>query len=270
MAESTLTVAFRELQAEIGQFLGWGSGAYYGQAAWDARKQGVIDSGTRKGLRRFYFSALLPGEPAAHDWSFLRPTASLILPSAATILSLPDDFGGMEGTAQILAATDNSLPFPIMQVGIGRIRSLFAPDAAATGPPEYVAVVPVKGAATGQRFELHLFPGADQQYTVELEYYILPDCLTGTLPYCYGGAPHSGTILEGCLAAVERDEDNARGVHEQHYQELLAASISYDRNLKAQTLGYNADRSDDAGLRGRAARRVPYATFAGVLYDGEA
>ncbi len=267
MAESTLTVAFRELQAEIGIFAGWGRGALvYGDPAWTARQQQAIDSATKKGLRRFYFSAMMPGDPAAHDWSFLRPTAALDLPNGATSLLLPEDFAGVEGSGEITASANEAIPQQIEVVGVGKMRQLYANVPSETGPPRYCAVVPLKGTSPGggQRFQLQVYPAADQEYTINLEYYVLPDFLTGALPYCYGGGAHSGTILEGCLAAFERDMDDAMSVHEAHYQTLLAASISYDRNLKPQRIGFMKDRSDRPEYR----RKVDYAyaTFDGILF----
>ena len=278
MAESTLTLAFRELQAEIATFAGWGRGTFYGDPDWSddgsplgsQRKQLAIDSATKKGLRRFYFSALLQGEPASHDWSFLRPTAAIALPQGATEVQLPEDFAGLEGTSEIMASSDEMQPRPLQVVGVSKIRSAYADVPSETGPPRMVAVVPIKGTSfnAGQRFQLQIYPLADQAYTLDVEYYILPDYLSGALPYCYGGGAHSGTILEACLCAFERDMDNAMGVHEAHYQTLLAASISYDRNLKAQKIGFNLDNSDNRGSQRRREYEGQFATFAGVLYDG--
>jgi hypothetical protein len=222
-------------------------------------------------MRRFYFSAMLPGEPAAHDWSFLRPTASLAIAQGEVTIQLPEDFAGLEGTSEILASSNETLPRPIDVVGVGRIRQAWSDFASQTGPPQMVAVAPLKGTAfnAGQRFQLQIYPVTDQAYTLELEYYILPDYLSGALPFVYGGAAHSGTILEACLAAWERDMDGKIAEHEAHYQQLLAASISYDRNLKAQVIGFNLDGSDDRGRRrNRREYEGAFATFSGVLYDG--
>jgi hypothetical protein len=274
-----LTIAFRELQGEIGLQAGWGRGTYFGDPDWAAdgspqgsqRKQQAIDSATKKGMRRFYFSAMAPGEATAHDWSFLRPTASLALPAGGTEVQLPEDFAGLEGTSEILASSTETMPRPLQVVGVGKIRSAFADQPSETGPPRMVAVAPLKGTAfnAGQRFQLQIYPLADQAYTLEVEYYILPDYLSGALPFAYGGTAHSGTILEACLAAWERDMDGKIAEHEAHYQQLLAASISYDRNLKAQVIGFNLDGSDDRGRRrNRREYEGAFATFSGVLYDG--
>lgn len=58
MAESTLSIAYADLVADLER--------YYGVAAGDLST--VIDRRLRDGLRRFYM---------AHDWKFLRPRATL-------------------------------------------------------------------------------------------------------------------------------------------------------------------------------------------------
>ena len=272
MAESTLTVAFNELQAEIGGFLGYGKGINFGDVAWDARKQGIIDSLTKKGLRRFYFSAMLPSEPMAHDWSFLHPTANIDVPSGAQSTPLPDDFRAIFDAGEITATSNLGDEFHrfIEEVGAGRLRHMYFEEPSETGRPRYVAVQPIKGTGVtqGQRFQLDVFPQADQDYTIQLEYHILPDFLTGALPYCYGGAVHSGTILAACLAAAERDlDDIGNGNQENHYMMLLAASMSADRDLKPQNMGLNTDRSDDPrDERRRRGFQGQYSYFTGVTY----
>jgi hypothetical protein len=277
MPESSLTIAFRELQAELGQFLGYGRGTYYGGPPWtdpatgNAGKQQTIDSATKSGLRRFYFSAMFPGIPIAYNWSFLKPTATLDLPIGAgpngyVTVRLPDDFGGLEDDGSILLASQ-ALWLPIHVYGEGMVRQKYSEFPTLTGQPTMVAVVPIKGTGfeSGQRFELLFYPVPDQEYTIQFAYRILPDCLSGALPYCYGGAQHSETILEACKAAAERNQDDAVSVHEEHYQQLLAASISYDRNLKPQRLGYCGDGSEERRWTRRDLYQNQTVTFAGVL-----
>jgi hypothetical protein len=275
MAESQLTQAFYDLQGEIGMFLGWGRGTQFGDPAWDARKQAAIDSATKKGLRRFYFSALIPGQDALHNWSFLRPTAAIDLPAEQNLVNMPDDFAGWEDEPGVQLLADFEAGNMVFQrrqlqdVGIMNVRRRYSELPAATGVPSDFAITPIKGttATSGQRYEMTVFPVADQEYMIVGEYYILPDYLSGALPFCYGGAAHSGTVLEACICACERDMDNARSVHEAHYQDLLAASISFDRNLKQQFLGTNRDFSDERNrMKRRSGYEGQYASFDGVFY----
>ncbi len=266
--ETQLTIAFQELQAEIGFNLGWGRGALYGEPGWSDEQQGRIDSSTKKGMRRFYFSAKMPNEPATHDWSFLRPTAFIAIAEGETTAPLPADFRALEGTGELLLVTEERCQ-PIEVVGAGRIRHLYATEPTSTGQPRFVAVEPIKGVTpqAGQRFQLDVFPAAADDYIIQFDYLILPEYLSGAFPYCYGGASHSGTILEACLAANERDMDDQRGIHEAHFMELLAASISADRDLKPQKLGRNLDNSDNYGTRyRRTGFQGQYAAFDHVYY----
>ncbi len=270
MSESTLTVAFQELQAEIGGYLGYGKGTNFGDIAWDTRKQGIIDSLTKKGLRRFYFSAKLPNDPTNHDWSFLHPEASLAFASGSQTIPLPDDFRGLSRDGEISATTEVFQPWPVRIVSDGFIRQRYNDWPSVTGRPEFAAVKPIKGTGPtqGQRFELFLYPQAEQDYTIYFNYELAPDCLTGALPFCYGGPQHSGTILQACLAAAERDLDNiGNGPNEQHYLMLLDASIAADRDLKAGFLGRNENNSDNRGdFRRRSSYQGQYSYFTGVTY----
>ena len=66
-----------------------------------------------------------------------------------------------------------------------------------------MAVRPLKGTTltAGQRFDLYVFPIADQEYTLNLRYYVLLNDLTTARPYPYGGMTHAETILAGVRAA---------------------------------------------------------------------
>jgi hypothetical protein len=95
-----------------------------------------------------------------------------------------------------------------------------------------------------------VWPFADEDYTVEFTYYLIPDALSGAAPYAYGGAAHAETILASCKAAAERDlDDITDGPQMRNFRERLAASVAHDRRFKPQHLGYNADRSDRRGWR---------------------
>ncbi len=206
----------------------------------------------------------------SHDWSFLHPEAELVLPSGGQTLPLPDDFRALDREGVVSVSTLQIAPASIQLVSDGFIRQRYNDWPSVTGRPEYVAVQPLKGTTptAGQRFQLFFYPASDQEYTIRFDYEINPDCLTGALPFCYGGAQHSGTILQACLAAAERDLDNiGNGPNEQHYLMLLDASISADRDLKAGYLGRNGDNSDDRfQRRRRSGFQGQYSYFTGVTY----
>lgn len=247
MAESSLSLNIVDLNAEVGFFLGHGRGSIfpYTDPTWDAQQQAAISSVVKSGLRRFYFPEPLPGDSGSYDWSFLKPLATLLLLNAQNTLPLPDDFGGIEGQAT-LSATVNSAWYALPIVGEGLIRAEFSRTPLATGRPRMLAQVPLKGTpgGQGQRFGLMVYPTPDADYSIQFTYYINPDALDLTNPFAYGGLAHVETIREACLAAAEDTLDDAQTVHASRFVQRLAASISMDRRLRPETLGYNGDRSD--------------------------
>lgn len=261
MAESTLTAAYNDLTGDVGFFLGYGRGAANGDVAWTTgpnSQQTAIDRCVRGGLRGFYY--------AGPNWSFLHPTANLLLASGSNVSPLPDDFGGIED--EITIQTTGSLTWwPIPLMGEGNVRAQFAVYPATTGRPMMAAVQPLKGTTGTQsnRCQLYVFPTADAAYTLTFQYYVNPDYLSGAFPYAYGGPEHAETLLESCLAVAEKILDDEATVHAQAFAERLAVSTLLDQRKKPQTLGYNHDRSD---LRDRRAWPWRSHVGAGITYKG--
>jgi hypothetical protein len=251
VSESTLSLKLSDLAAEVGLFLGYGRGAEFADVAWSAHQAAAIESIVRSGLRQFYYPPPLDNSGSAYEWSFLKPVADLTLAAAGSVVTLPDDFGGFDG--DVTVTTDGAGWCPLQLVGEGLVRQRHAEASTSTGRPQMASVRPVKGTGPtrGQRFELYLWPAADGEYALRAAYYLIPEALTGARPYAYGGAPHVETILESCLAIAEQRLDDASSVHSEKFKERLAASVSHDRRLKPQLLGYNGDRSDRRGWYGR-------------------
>lgn len=267
--ESTLALKRSDIAGRVGVFLGWGAGTDNGDTAWTSRQEREINFIVDSGLRQFYNPP--PVDGIVYDWSFLRPHVSLTLASGARSLDLPDDFGQPEG--MVYVSTDSTRePCPLQFVNSGQIKQAYSAASDASGKPMLVAMEPVRGttATEGQRFQLLVYPEADAEYTLELAYYLLPNALSGSRPYAYGGMAHAETILESCLAIAEQRLDDAMDVHTKKWQERLLASIAVDRKLKAQQLGYNGDASDGKFADWRSSYRhfvneAPV-TFNGVSY----
>lgn len=232
--ESSLSLKLTDLVTQVRLFLGFGTD-----------RDDVVTEIVKSGLRQFYFPPPMEGSSGSYDWSFLRPTTTLPLPANASAINLPDDFGGIEGDLSILSTTSQVI-WPIQIVGEGTIRQRYAMTPTQSGRPLQAAVTPLKGTSinNGQRFQLLIFPLADQAYTVQFTYYVLADALSGDRPFAYGGMAHAETILESCLCIAEQRLDDAVSVHSVKFKERLAASISFDRRLKPQLVGYNGDNSD--------------------------
>lgn len=76
MSESTLTIEWLALQAEVGFFLGYGRTL----ANWSADQDAEVAICVQAGIRRVYF----PPGTNGYEWSFLRPTATLYLGASGT------------------------------------------------------------------------------------------------------------------------------------------------------------------------------------------
>lgn len=272
MAESTLSLTWNQIQAKLGSFAGWGQGGKNGDSdpAWSSRQQAIIDDATQSGLRRFYYPAGIERpdgtfEPP-YEWSFLYPTATLTLNIAQQEIALPDDFGGFSGQITCLSSPQVAQPWKIEWTNQSRLRQMYSVTPQMTGPPMYVAMDPIKGTSglAGQRWQLLVFPAADQVYSLQGTYFINPDYLTQAKPYAYGGPEHIETILESCLAVMEERLDDQSGVHAAAYQSRLLASIAMDRKKKPMKFGPNIDKSDgNRWDRGDVHYWSPAATYGG-------
>lgn len=244
--ESTLSLTKAELEVMVADFLGWGPGTQSEGQAWedaDTNKVRKVRELVKAGVHRFYYP-FVPGMLGTYEWSFLQPVAALTFASDATTVELPDDYGGLHG--KITVSTSDSATFiPLEFVHEGVIRAEFAKSPDASGRPMLASEQVLKGTETtrGQRFQLYLFPAADQDYTLTVPYKITPNALTGLRPICYGGAWHAETIRESCLAVAEHTLYDKAGIHTELFNQRLLASIGMDQAHKPHKLGYNADHS---------------------------
>ncbi|MBA7690482.1 hypothetical protein ES703_99010 [subsurface metagenome] len=178
---------------------------------------------------------------------------------------LPDDFGGLEGDMVYPEGANKS---NVRIIGEGKIRSLRAGTTSRTDP-QFAAIRPKVHTTTtvGQRFEIMFFPAPSVAGVLSYKMLVLPSLLvTTTITHPYGGAMHGETILASCLAVVESQEDERRGLKWQEFMDRLAASIQIDkRMISADHFGYNRDNSDSAHRSG--SQRHPQ-TFL-VTYNGE-
>ena len=246
MPESTLSLNYNDLQAEVGSFLGWGMGNTppYTDQAWTTFQLNRIVSAVKSGLRNFFFPVPQQGAPV-YDWSFMRPVTTLTLSAGDATIPLPDDFGGFEGEITLLTSK-GLLWHAIKLVNEGQVRERYTYSPNVTSRPQMAALQPLRGttATQGTRWQLFVYPLPDMAYTLQFQYYVLSDFLDGAFPFPMGGMAHVETILESCLAVAEQRQDDTPGVHTANFQARLLASIAADRRHKAQSLGYNGDRSD--------------------------
>ena len=252
MPESTLTLSMTDLTGEAGNFLGWGRDA----ARWSALKAQDVREVVASALRKFYFQASVRPQDPPHQWTFLKPVVQLHLVTGEREIPLPDDFGGFEGMATIGVAGSNSGYWPLKQVLEEHIRVRYAGSPSVSGRPQAYAETARAGTTEirSSRANLLVYPLPDQDYQFFAPYSILPNYLTVTNPYPYGGAEHAETLKAGVRAAAEMYEDAEAGEQGANYQQCLSASIQYDRRHQPKSLGINADLSDCGGMNGRFGR----------------
>ncbi|HVL15844.1 MAG TPA: hypothetical protein VM529_24950 [Gemmata sp.] len=241
MPESTLSLTYYDFKAEVATYLGWGRGSDNGDTAWTTLQEAELDYIVRSGLRQVYFPPAEAG--VSHQWSFLKPQGSVTVESGQRAVALPDDFGGFDGR---LVFDGDEAREPVPFVALTTLEEFYGREPSRTGAPLAAAEVSVRGTAgnAGQRRELKVFPEPDASYTLNFRYYVIPDHLNAAKPYHYGGAMHTETFLESCLAIAEQRKDGVMGLHTAKFRERLATSIAIDARSKAQLLGYNGDRSD--------------------------
>jgi len=312
MAEATLSLTLADLRQRVCDYHGWGTtsapSSYYSGST--TTQKALVDEEITRGLRVFYNPVPLPGETLSHQWTFLRPTASIVtFPALSQALSaistttltmtaglflaahvgqivtfgatsntykvvtftdtnnvivdasaagesgtdtitidnddllMPDLFGSLVG--DITYAPTEGIP-PIQITGEGNIRALRqASDN--TGRPTKAAIRPKSfTAATGQRWELMLWPKPDAAYTLGYTYHVLQNnIITTATDYYPGGAQHGETIIQAVLSISEQRKEGFRTYHRELFASAMAASIAFDRQSGWQNLGYNDDHSDN-------------------------
>lgn len=253
MAEPTLSVSLADLQDAVGDYMGYA--LPYPFTASGPRAQAQCDRFIKMGLRWFYFPRLAPGEPIAHQWSFLVPNIGpsnpiVVLQPNISTYDLPDDFGSFVG--ELTYQPTDSTFLTLKRVGIGEIQRDVQQTFGLTGKPTKFATYPKKtDGALGQRQQVTFALIPDGVYTLSGRYSVSPNALSATNPYPYGGAEHGETLLTACLAAAEsrgQDEGEQMGHYQTEFKELLLASIAVDvRNHKPENFGPNLDRSDWMG-----------------------
>lgn len=263
MAESTLGIAYADLRSEIGYYLGFGTDS----SAWDTAQTLQINNALKSGLRKFYYPAMPSGD--THNWRFMRPITTLSVTAADYDYDLPATFGGIEGN--LTFALTDTMTGPIKQVDESDIRRL-REASSSSGTPRFFAIRPKAGTPTGttdgQRWELILWPTPSTACTLTYRYVILPDVITSSQTYSYGGAQHAETVKACVLAAAEETLNDGKTIWKTIMMERLMASIKADKAVAVQFRGYNGDNSDSReGGNGCYSRGNPNCTYNGVQYD---
>lgn len=250
MSESNLNLPMDSLKGEIGDYLGWGRGAAEEEEAWTTDKDKQLVRLLNTALRWVYDSAVSDPGAAPHQWSWLTPSTSVVIPAAEKVIKLPDDFGGYVSKWLLVTREDTgSVRAKVPLVGEPYIDQMYARSPTTSGRPVYAAERVGRGNKPNEstRSELYVYPVPDAAYTLRGQYNLVARALTAASPFPYGDAKMASCYQAACRAAAEMYEDNLRpgeGTEWPIFQRELAAAILRDGRHHPKTLGKNADRSD--------------------------
>ncbi len=226
--ESTLSINYADLKEMVGRTLGYGED----EAQWDVSQRKDVDRVIDSGLRKFLYNG--------HEWTFLKPVATLATVADQEDYDLPDDFGGMDGP-MTYGQSEGWLAIPMG--GEGEIRRRRQANVG-TARPILTAVRPKAfQAKVGHRFELLLWPKPDAVYNLTYRYHVLLNRLTEAAPYPPGGMAHAETIRTAVLfAAAQAFMEDEIPQRQGAFNEQLAASIAHDqRSITPEHMGRYGD-----------------------------
>lgn len=182
------------------------------------------------GYERF-LSGLDPRTGRAHAWSFLQPMTTITLTVAGVgTYALPADFGGLieKFVYRYSSTLTNEMT---VESSPDTIYAAWRDDNVA-GVPKYWAIVPITlTPATGQLWNLIVYPIPEVERTWQYRYLQLATVLTDAAVYLLGGAYYSYTIRALALAEAELLLGHTTGIHEGRANTLMAAAIDRDKQL---------------------------------------
>jgi len=231
MAESTLSIPYADLKAEVAAYLGYG----VDDSAWSAAEDAEIDRYVQAGVRRFYYPPAGEGYEQGYPWSFLSPVTTIATVADDAEQDLPDALGRVLGDFHYPEADHRP---SVVQVSEERYLKLLSRQTTSTGPPQVARVAhkaQVKG--QGQRLEVKWWPVPDKAYTLTYRYEAYTGKLSDGNKYPLGGMRHAELLIASCLAVAEQRANDERGIHSQDFERMLAAAIQQDRRLGSRHYG---------------------------------
>ncbi len=163
---------------------------------------------------------------------------------ARYLYDLPADFNGFEGPMHYRREQASLWP-SVELTSDAAIRSR-RQHWAGVDRPRYVAVRPKTFvAAVGQRWQAAFQPTPSGAWDLLYRYKVQPTTLSDSHPFPLGGPEVGEVILESCLAVAEQRYRDEQGIHTEAFLAKLRAAIVNDAmSHSPDTLGYNADRSE--------------------------
>lgn len=240
--------------AYLSRMIGRHIGAGPNPKTWTHQQEQLIAETIRRARRRVYNPPVLPGEPYAHDWTFLRPIGDLVTVSGVWEYDLPSDFAQLYGPITY-STTGSVLYSPIEFVGEMTLRRLLQRQEASTRPSVGAIRVKQHSDALGTRYELLLWPVPDDEYELQYRYRVNPDTSgPNSLPALvdnldlHGGDRYSEMYLEAAMMEADFLQGQKRSEHEERFMRAVQSAVSQDRLTNAtDSLGYNGDSRANAG-----------------------
>lgn len=229
--EPTLAAPWKKLTGEAGRIAGYGRGTDNGDTAFTTDQASNVQLVVEGALRRVYDSG--------DDWSFLRPVRTFTLYEGEKLVTLDDDIGALMGPVTI-SASDQNLGYSLTKCHITDVYESEGQNPETTGRPLKLCEEPVKDTTptSGQRQQWHVWPIADQDYTLKASCSINGDYLTGSKPYVYGGAQYAQLFMSAVRAEAELVLLGIKdGSYDAEFQGQLAAARRLDSRNKADSLG---------------------------------
>lgn len=260
MSESTLSLKYSDLLAEVGRFLGYGGDS----SLWSSDKQEEIDRYVQSGVRQFYYPPTINGIESAYEWSFLNPTTTIATAVGDQAQDLPDDHGRVLGNIHYAASVCNT---PIYMISEHRMMELAQQDSD-NGRPTYATVRSKADTSStaGQRLEIVWWRIPDAIYTLRYRYEAYNGKLSNAKPFPLGGMKHSETIVASCLAVAEQRANDEKGIRWEQFVSMLATSIALDRKLGARYYGQMGSPELESETTDLSRRSNGTITYKGVTW----
>lgn len=236
-ANGTLQITKAYLKRLIGRIMNFGPHP----AGWNHKQSSEVAIVLDRGLRQFY-DPVIVNSLHSHEWSFMRPLYTFSTVADQYIYDMPDDFVMLLGPI-LFSPETTTLMEQMEEMPLYKVRQLLQVDSG--GRPRVCAInSKVAPGIGGVRWELWLAPKPDAEYSLTLQYKSDPLAMSDEATLPYGGQSHYETVIEACLAAAEAFQEK-KGMHNNRFLELLAASISRDQKQSSPDwIGYNHDPSD--------------------------
>jgi len=257
MSESSLSISYADLLAEVGGFLGYG----VDPSAWNAAKLAEVDRYIQSGVRQFYYPPAIQGIPSGYEWSFLNPSDTILTAIGDDTQDLPDALSRITGHLHFEPVHNTA---PVIIISEGQMMALKARTTTNAKPKCAAVRSKDSDGATGQRLEIVFWPTPEAVYTLSYRYEAYSGKLSTAKPYPLGGMKHSELIIESCLAVAEQRANDERGAHTLQFEKMIVAGMEIDRKSGARFFGQMGEHYEDGGRS-----RRNFGTSYPVTYKGE-